>query len=82
MANLNKIEVTNVREQAISQLREMFPIGSTVHTMTRHITRSGMTQSISVVTAECSECRCAPRDVSWLVARALGTTEPSISRLS
>lgn len=52
------------RAEAIEQLREMFPPGSTATTILRHVSSSGMTRWISVVHND--------RDVSWLAARALG----------
>ncbi len=55
---------TDEKAKAIEQLREMFPPGSTAHTILRHCARSGMTRWISVVHND--------EDVSWLVARALG----------
>ena len=56
------------RDEAIEQLREMLPPGSTVHTIARHVSRSGMSRSISIVIARDGD----PWDISWLVARALG----------
>ena len=52
--------------EALEQLRGLFPPGNTVHTILRHVSRSGMSRAISVVVTEDGE----PRDVSWLVARA------------
>lgn len=52
------------RDNAITQLREMFPVGSTIYTVLRHTSRSGMLRSISVVHDH--------QDISWLVARATG----------
>jgi hypothetical protein len=50
-------------EEAREQLRAMLPPGSTVKTILRHVSRSGMTRAISpVVDGE---------DVSWLVVRAV-----------
>ena len=50
-------------EEARSQLRELLPPGSTVQTILRHTSRSGMTRAISpVVDGE---------DISWLVVRAV-----------
>lgn len=56
------------RDAAVAELREMFPAGSTVHTVLRHVSRSGMSRSISVVVCDSDGIR----DVSYLVARALG----------
>lgn len=49
-------------EKAAAQLRELLPAGSTVQTILRHVSRSGMTRAISpVVNGE---------DVTWMVCRA------------
>lgn len=56
------------RDEAIAQLRGLLPPGSTVHTVLRHVSRSGMSRSISPVISWDD----VPSDVSWLVARALG----------
>ncbi|MEU7814108.1 hypothetical protein [Pseudonocardia sp. NPDC049154] len=53
------------RDAAIKQLRDLFPIGSTVRTVLRHVSRSGMTRAISIIDADGD-------DVSYLVARATG----------
>ena len=47
---------------ARNHLREMFPPGSTIHTILRHVSQSGMTRAISVVHDN--------SDISYLVARA------------
>ncbi len=52
------------QQEAQQQLREIFPPGSTARTILRHVSRSGMTRSISVVDGQ-------SQDVTWLVARAL-----------
>lgn len=50
------------QEEAAANLRELLPPGSTVQTILRHVSRSGMTRAISpVVNGE---------DVTWLVCRA------------
>jgi len=51
------------RAEAIEKLREMYPPGSTVSTLLRHVSRSGMQRTVCVIKNE--------EDVSWLVARAL-----------
>lgn len=56
------------QREAVDQLREMLPVGSTVHTIARHVSRSGMSRSISLVVCEDGQ----PWDISWLVARATG----------
>ena len=55
------------RADAIARLRGNFPAGSTVHTVIRHVSRSGMQRSISVLATDGAEIW----DVSYLVARAL-----------
>lgn len=53
------------RDAAIKQLRELFPIGSTVRTVLRHVSRSGMSRAISIIGPD-------DDDVSYLVVRATG----------
>ena len=55
-------------ERALAVLREHIKPGDTVYTILRHVSRSGMSRSISVVvhTPE------GPQDLSWAAARALG----------
>jgi hypothetical protein len=55
-------------DAAIASLRELFPIGSTVHTKLLHVSRSGMLRSFAVLVPEGNSIR----DVSGLVARAIG----------
>jgi hypothetical protein len=54
---------------AIEQLRELFPAGSTAHTIIRHVSRSGMQRAISVLASTEDG---GVQDVSWMVARAVG----------
>lgn len=51
------------RAEAIAQLREVYPPGSTVSTLLRHVSRSGMSRTIVVIRHE--------EDISWQVARAI-----------
>jgi hypothetical protein len=51
------------RTEAIEELRAMFPVGSTVSTILRHTSKSGMSRAISVVGPHLG-------DVSYLVAKA------------
>lgn len=37
------------REEAIEKLREVFPAGSTVYTIFRHVSTSGLTRHVSVI---------------------------------
>lgn len=56
-------ETQREAEEARAQLRELLPPGSTVRTILRHVSRSGMTRAISpVVNGE---------DSTWLVVRAV-----------
>lgn len=55
------------RTEAIAKLRELLPPGSTVHTVVKHVSRSGMSRSIVPIIVWDGE----PTDVSWLVARVL-----------
>jgi hypothetical protein len=57
------------RDAARTTLREMFPVGSTVHTQLLHVSRSGMLRSVAVLYADGDGIR----DVSGLVARATGS---------
>lgn len=58
---------TSEKTQAIERLREALPPGSTVATMLRHVTRSGMGRTIvPIITDENGD----PWDISALVARA------------
>ena len=56
------------RENARARLQEMVKPGDTVYTVLRHVSRSGMSRSISVIihTPE------GPSDMSWAVAKLLG----------
>jgi len=53
------------RQEAIEQLRAMLPVGSRVCTILRHVSRSGMTRHVSVITEDSA-------DITYLVARAIG----------
>lgn len=56
------------RAEAFVRLREVFPVGSTATTIVRHVSRSGMTRTISVLAID---KRGEIRDVSSDVARVL-----------
>lgn len=63
MSETQKAERERLKAEAILKLREMLPPGSTVKTILRHVSRSGMMRSISpMIDGE---------DYSWLVGRAL-----------
>lgn len=66
MAAVNASE----RAEAVAKLRELLPPGATVCTILRHVSRSGMSRSISVVV----DGPDGPTDVDWLVRKALGMT--------
>lgn len=51
------------RQEALDELRAMFPAGSTVPTILRHVSSSGMSRAVSVIGPNLG-------DVSYLVARA------------
>lgn len=55
------------RQDAIERLRLLLPPGSTVYTILRHVSRSGMSRSISCVICGTD----GPQDIDWLVRRAL-----------
>ena len=61
-------------DEAIEMLREVFPKGSTVYTILRHVSRSGMTRDISLVSAGEH-----PQVWDYYVARVLGMTHPTRS---
>ena len=63
MATLTKKQQAE-RAEAIGELREMFKPGDRVTTLLRHVSRSGMQRSISVLYGD--------QDVSYMVAQALG----------
>lgn len=62
-----KTEKAIAKEKAIAQLRDMFRPGDTVTTVLRHVSSSGMTRAISVISPDL-------QDISWMVARATGDT--------
>ena len=53
------------KDEALADLREIFPVGTEVRTILRHASRSGMTRAISVISP-------GLRDVSYLVSRVTG----------
>lgn len=68
MSKLTKAQIAE-RDEARAKLREMFPAGSTAHTILRHVSKSGMMRHISVVTSTPDD---GIQDVTWLVAKAMG----------
>lgn len=61
----NADDKRQVRDEALTKLREMLPPGSTVRTVMRHVSSSGMTRDISPVVVEDGR----PVDISYLVVR-------------
>ena len=61
-------KIDTERAEAIATLRKHLKVGDTVHTVLRHVSRSGMSRSISVIITTPE----GPWDVSYLVARVLG----------
>lgn len=55
------------KTEAIGQLRTLLPPGSTVRTILRHVSSSGMTRWISLII----ETREGIRDITWLAAHAM-----------
>jgi hypothetical protein len=58
------------RTEAIETLRGMLKPGDTVYTILRHVSRSGMSRSISLVIVSDDDPR--PFEISYLAARAMG----------
>lgn len=58
------------RAEAIAQLRETLKPGTTVYTILRHVSRSGMSRDIDVYVMEDGE----PRRITWSVAKAADLT--------
>ena len=56
-----------VQDEAREKCREMFPLGTTVSTVLRHVSRSGMMRSISVLVVVDGQTY----DMSYWVARAI-----------
>ena len=56
------------RTEALTKLQEWIKPGAQVNTILRHVSRSGMQRSISLLISLDGE----PYEISWLVARALG----------
>lgn len=67
------LDAATERAAAQERLRCMLPEGSTVWTIIRHVSPSGMTRSISVVTVSSYDGESEPFDVSYWVARSLGS---------
>jgi hypothetical protein len=61
-----KAEQASEQADAIDRLTCCFPVGASVHVLLRHVSRSGMSRSISVLHAEGGEIS----DISFLLRRA------------
>lgn len=57
------------KHEALETLRSLLRPGQTVYTILRHVSRSGMSRSISALLMEPD----GPRDISHLVSRVLGS---------
>lgn len=58
------------RDQAIAELRETLKPGTTVYTILRHVSRSGMSRDIDVYVMQDGE----PQRITWLAAKAADLT--------
>lgn len=52
-------------QEALAKLRAMLPPGTTVYTVLRHVSQSGMTRAISPIVVIDGK----PADISWLLAK-------------
>jgi hypothetical protein len=61
------------KDQAITTLRGLLPVGTTVYTILRHCSRSGMQRVIElVIPMTRDDGHVGIRSISWLVAQATG----------
>jgi len=67
-----KKEKEEARERAIAELRDFIKPGDTVFTVLTHVSSSGMSRRIKVLAQDGRANRNPIRDISWLVADALG----------
>jgi len=65
-------KVDTERAEQIAQLRKWFPKGSTVYTILRSVSRSGMQRQISVVGLLGGDGQLHPIHPNWSVAKVLG----------
>jgi hypothetical protein len=68
MTKINKPE----RDQQIAKLREWFPKGSTVYTILRQVSRSGMRRQISVVCLRPDGEKVIDLHPNWSISQVLG----------
>ena len=64
---MTKRTTPSEKEEALATLRQMLPPGSTVYTILRHVSRSGMRREISAVVVKNGE----PQLIDYLVGRIL-----------
>lgn len=67
-----KTQQRDAAAAAVETLREILPPGTRVYTVLRHRAASGMSRRISTVLPIQHDGRLGIRDISYLVARALG----------
>jgi hypothetical protein len=67
---MTKKEQSAERDDAIAKLRETLKPGTTVHTIMRHVSRSGMQREISLTITDTRDGE--PWDITYLAARAIG----------
>lgn len=60
------------RDQQIEQLRKWFPKGSTVYTILRSVSRSGMSRQISVVCLMADGSKITDLHPNWSISQVLG----------
>lgn len=58
--------------EALARLREWLKPGDTVHTVLRHVSRSGMQREISLLHTSCENGEPVTRDLTYNASRALG----------
>jgi len=68
MTKLNQIE----RDEQLANLRKWFPKGSTVYTILRSVSRSGMQRQISVVCLMIDDGKIIDLHPNWSISKVLG----------
>lgn len=63
------------KQEAIERLREWYPKGSTVYTILRHCSRSGMQRTIGMVSVSCEGGKPSFLHPNYATAQALGLSE-------
>lgn len=64
------MKTTTEQSEAIASLRKLLKAGSTVYTVLRHVSTSGMTRHIDLYTIKNNQ----PQRISWSAAKAMGYT--------